>query len=308
MMLTSNRHYTPQLGFTLVELMISIVLGLLISAAVIQIYLTNVRTTTTQKSGSELQDASIFGLQQLEAHIRLANLGNSVNKITDTTENGGIVLSLKNLGVTDTIILPFLTHTAGDKGFTSTSNINNINSDQLTIQFTNTTGQTMSDCESVDIPPNTKVIERYFVRQVTGDTSTGAVKNLALVCDAGRIDGATITDLSANYKTGGNELITGVDQFKVLLGVQDATNRIMYLPSSTYISLTTSPHPSIVAVRVGLIVRGSTPIVGSSDKTSFTLLGQTHELKTDTTRKQLVRTTYESTTLLRNARVISVTP
>ena len=308
MMLTSNRHYTPQLGFTLVELMISIVLGLLISAAVIQIYLTNVKTTTTQKSGSELQDASIFGLQQLEAHIRLANLGNSVNKITDTTENGGIVLSLKNLGVTDTIILPFLTHTPGDTGFTSTSNINNINSDQLTIQFTNTTGQTMSDCESVDIPPNTKVIERYFVRQVTADISTGTVKNLALVCDAGRIDGATITDLSANYKTGGNELITGVDQFKVLLGVQDATNRIMYLPSSTYIGLTTSPHPSIVAVRVGLIVRGSTPIVGSSDKTSFTLLGQTHELKTDTTRKQLVRTTYESTTLLRNARVISVTP
>lgn len=302
------RYHQHANGFTLIELMISLVLGLLISAAVIQIYLTNVQSTTVQKSGSELQDASIFGLQQLEAHIRLANLGNSVNKITDTTENGGIVLSLKNLGVTDTIILPFLTHTAGDKGFTSTSNINNINSDQLTIQFTNTTGQTMSDCESVDIPPNTKVIERYFVRQVTGDTSTGAVKNLALVCDAGRIDGATITDLSANYKTGGNELITGVDQFKVLLGVQDATNRIMYLPSSTYISLTTSPHPSIVAVRVGLIVRGSTPIVGSSDKTSFTLLGQTHELKTDTTRKQLVRTTYESTTLLRNARVISVTP
>lgn len=308
------RYHQHANGFTLIELMISLVLGLLISAAVIQIYLTNVQSTTVQKSGSELQEASIFGLQQLEAHLRLANLGNSETKITDTTANGGIVLSWKNLGLpstsptTSAMFLPYLTHTAGDtagdKKWESNSNTD-INSDQLTIQFTNTTGQTMFDCESAEVANKQRVIERYFLRSVTGDNSTGAVKNLALVCDAGRIEGTAVTGLSADYRTGGSEFIMGVDQFKILLGVQDANNQMMYLPSSTYTSLS-GTHPPIIAVKIGLIVHGSTPIIGSNEITSFTLLGQSQNLKSDTTRKKLVRRTYESTTLLRNARVVAV--
>nr|WP_314233088.1 PilW family protein [uncultured Moraxella sp.] len=304
------RYHQHANGFTLIELMISLVLGLLISAAVIQIYLTNVQSTTVQKSGSELQEASIFGLQQLEAHLRLANLGNSETKITDTTANGGIVLSWKNLGLpstsstTSAMFLPYLTHTAGDKDWKSDSNTD-INSDQLTIQFTNTTGQTMFDCESAEVANKQRVIERYFLRSVTGDNSTGAVKNLALVCDAGRIEGTAVTGLSADYRTGGSEFIMGVDQFKILLGVQDANNQMMYLPSSTYTSLS-GTHPPIIAVKIGLIVHGSTPIIGSNEITSFTLLGQSQNLKNDTTRKKLVRRTYESTTLLRNARVVAV--
>ena len=140
--------YRSTSGFTLIELMISLVLGLLISAAVIQVYLTNTKTASTQKSGSELQEASVFGLQQLESHLRLANLGNSVTSITDTTAGGGIVLSLQNIRATDTAYNPFLTHTAGDTGFTSVSNITGINSDQLTIQFKNTTGIKIADRES----------------------------------------------------------------------------------------------------------------------------------------------------------------
>ncbi len=63
-------------GFTLIELMISLVLGLMITAAVLQVYIANVRTSAIQQSGSDLQYASIFGIQQLESHLRLANLGN----------------------------------------------------------------------------------------------------------------------------------------------------------------------------------------------------------------------------------------
>lgn len=55
-----------QTGFTLIELMISLVLGLIVSAAVIQVYLINVKTSSIQANASELQDASVFGLQQLE--------------------------------------------------------------------------------------------------------------------------------------------------------------------------------------------------------------------------------------------------
>ena len=290
--------YRSTSGFTLIELMISLVLGLLISAAVIQVYLTNTKTASTQKSGSELQEASVFGLQQLESHLRLANLGNSVTSITDTTAGGGIVISPENIGLasSDTSKNLYFTRTGGD------SNITGINSDQLTIQFKNTTGVKIPDCESADIDPKATVIERYFIRS---SSTTG--QGLVLACDAGRVTDTGITGLSADYESGGSEVILGVDQFKILLGIQtDAPSNaglMRYLTASEYLALS-GTKPPITAVKIGLIVRGSSPVIGSDVATSFKLLGATQPLKSG--QPKLVRTTYESTTLLRNARVINI--
>ncbi len=314
-----SRRYEHQQGFTLIELMISLILGLLVSAAVMQVYLINVKTSSIQSSGSELQDASIFGLQQLEKKLRIANLGNPTTQITSTTVNGGIVLTAANLGITTPYTnTAYLTRRDGDSaigtnGWTGISNTN-VNSDQLTIQYTNTTGNVMSDCEGADAAVNDIVVERYFLRRATGDTSTGNIRNLVLACDAGRVSptggiltvGAS-TD-SRNFGTAGQEFIINVDQFKILLGTKSSAaasaGQMMYLPSSSYLLMATKP--SITAVKIGLIVHGTTPIIGSNDQSSFTLLGQSNSLKTDTTRQQQVRTSYESTTLLRNARVIDV--
>ena len=309
--MTHSHRYAK--GFTLIELMISLVLGLLISAAVMQVYLTNAKTSATQKSGSELQDASLFGIQQLESHLRLANLGNPVDEITNDTPKGGIVLSLTNMGLPEenTEYPKFLTHTAGDSDFTSTSSIASVNSDQLTIQYTNITGNDLSDCESTDVHNGETVIERYFIRESLPDNKNG----LVLACDAGRLNNSgVITSYAASdpktFGNNGQEFIMGIDQFKVLLGTQ--TNAVgsagvmRYLTSADYLNNTTTPapKPAITAVKIGLIVRGSTPVVGSSTKKTFSLLGQNHTLKSGEPNQ--VRTTYESTTLLRNARVVNV--
>ena len=309
--MTHSHRYAK--GFTLIELMISLVLGLLISAAVMQVYLTNAKTSATQKSGSELQDASLFGIQQLESHLRLANLGNPVDEITNDTPKGGIVLSLTNMGLPEenTEYPKFLTHTAGDSDFNSTSSIASVNSDQLTIQYTNITGNDLSDCESADVVKDEIVIERYFIRESLPDNKNG----LVLACDAGRLNNSgVITSYAASdpktFGNNGQEFIMGIDQFKVLLGTQ--TNAVgsagvmRYLTSADYLNDTTTPapKPAITAVKIGLIVRGSTPVVGSSTKTTFSLLGQNHTLKSGEPKQ--VRTTYESTTLLRNARVVNV--
>ena len=312
-----------QMGFTLIELMISLVLGLLISAAAIQIYLVNVKTSSIQASGSELQDASVFGLQQLEKNVRLANLGNPSTQIDGTTVNGGIVLTGLNIGVPATPTpypnTGYLTRRAGDTStgpnkWTGISNTNT-NSDQLTIQYINITGNPLRDCEGSAAAINDIVIERYFLRPVTNDSSSGDIKNLALACDAGRVNKAggiddtmSATD-SRQFGKAGQEFIVNVDQFKVLLGTQATTGatagQMMYLPSSAYLKIT-ADKPAVIAVKIGLIVHGSTPIVGGEDQTSFTLLGQSNVLKTDSSRQKQVRTTYETTTLLRNARVVNV--
>ena len=316
-----ENHNTRQSGFTLIELMISLVLGLLISAAVMQVYLISVKTSSVQASGSELQDASIFGIQQLEKKVRLANLGNPATRIDSTTAKGGIVLTGANLGATQPYTdTGYLTRRAGDSasganGWTGASNTT-VASDQLTIQYTNITGSPFSDCEGAAVEINETAVERYFLRPVTNDTSSGAIKNLVLACDAGRVTNTTPATIATyggsdtrNFGKAGQEFITNVDQFKVLLGTQSdsgsTAGQLIYLPSNSYLDITGN-KPAITAVKMGLIVHGSTPVLGSEDQTSFVLLGQSNNLKNDTSRSKQVRTTYETTTLLRNARVVNV--
>ena len=125
---------TQSAGFTLIELMISLVLGLLISAAVMQVYIVSTRTATVQQSASEVQDSAIFSLQAIEDHIRLVNLGNPISNINDSTNHGGIVLKPLNLGTSNATDAKYLTVSADSAGWTGLSNTN-VESDQLTIQI-----------------------------------------------------------------------------------------------------------------------------------------------------------------------------
>ncbi|AAZ18106.1 possible pilus assembly protein PilW [Psychrobacter arcticus 273-4] len=285
-------------GFTLIELMISLVLGLLISAAVMQVYFINTRTLTVQQSASEVQDSTIFALQSLNDHIRIANLGNPISNITDTTDHGGVVLTPTNLGTTNGTATTLLTNSMGSTGWTGISNITNVASDQLTIQYKNITPNILYDCEGTVIPVNDTnwVIERYFVRAIST-----TVPDLALACDAGR---ATDAGAVTNFGDNGEVIIQAVDQFQVLLGAQADVNNLTYLPAKTYLELT--DKPAITTVKVGVIVRSTTPLIAEADKETFTVLGTTQTLKTDSSRKKFYRRAYESTVLLRNARVMSV--
>ena len=305
-----NKSYPSTIqGFTLIELMISLVLGLLISAAVIQVYIISTRTLTVQQSASEVQDSTVFALQAIEDHVRIANLGNPITSITDGTANGGIVLTAKNVNNNTDIKTAYMTISAGQavtaatKGWTGVSNTGTA-SDQLTIQYKNITPNDLYDCEGTKIDKNSSgwAIERYFVRLATNATAKTGVQDLVLACDAGRVD-------SANAVTGfgdnGEVIVSGIDQFQVLLGTLTDISQLTYLPAKTYLELT--DKPAITTVKLGVIVRSNTPLITDADKSQFTVLGNTQTLKTDSERKKYYRRSYESTILLRNARVMSVT-
>ena len=305
----SHNNYASNIaGFTLIELMISLVLGLLISAAVMQVYLINARTITVQQSASEVQDSTIFALQALEDHVRLANLGNPITSITDSTINGGIVLTNTNLRFSGNIPSAYFTVSAGQSvigsgAWTGKSNTD-IASDQLTIQYKNITPNDMYDCEgaTIDAGSSDLVIERYFVRLASGASDTPAVKDLVLACDAVRLKADnTFTDINDS-----EVLVAAIDQFKVLLGVQTEESKLTYIPSKTYLELT--DKPPITTVKLGFIIRSTTPLLTDADAIKFNVLGTNQNLKgkEDTTRTKYYRRSYESTVLLRNARVMSV--
>lgn len=294
---------TKQQGFTLVELMIALALGLIITAAAVGIYIANYRTLASQKSSGEMQSASLFGIQPLESRLRMANLGNEQNTITDSTPGGGIVLSTTNADVESTLL------SSSGEGLSNTDT----GSDQLTIQFTNVTPTPIYNCEGGTVPTDTKTIERYFVREGND--------GLTLACDAGTFNGNDLT----NFGDDGVEMIAGVDQFRVMLGTQSRQEKpsttaqtgqrppkkeyetvTQYHTISDYDDLEEEAkvNSPIVSIKVGVIARGTTPISISEGLTDFTLFGSAESLK-DGVSKGFVRNTYETTTLLRNARAIN---
>lgn len=279
---------TTQHGFTMIELMIAMALGLIIIAAAVGVYLANYRNLATQRSSSEMQSASMFGVQPLEARLRLANLGSDVTSITDATTDSGIVLTSANASaVTDTAL-----HSNTGTGSSNTAT----GSDQLTIQFTNETGFAIYDCEGNEVADKARSIERYFVRN-------GANGNLVLACDAGTFSGSALS----NFGDGGVELISDVDLFRYLIGVQTITSggtTIRFYTADEYKALSATNKPQIVMIRAGLIARGSTPMTGLEGLSEFTLLGQSETINGGVSTN-FVRNTFETTTLLRNARAIS---
>lgn len=88
-----NNKYS---GFTLVELMISLALGLIIVAAAILLFLTGQKSLAMQQGVAELQDNANFGLNYITQDIRLANLNTKDAAINAQTLYGGIVLTSAN--------------------------------------------------------------------------------------------------------------------------------------------------------------------------------------------------------------------
>lgn len=306
----TTHGFMKQNGFTLIELMISLVLGLLISAAVIQVFITSQRVDRIQEAGSEIQDKAVFGLQYIERQVRLANLGNDGVPINDVTALGGIILtaSVDSDGTANVFTIPILEdmYLTGNLDDDDLSNIDDIPSDRLTIQYINTTGRILYDCEGSKILENEHVITRYFVTESLIETDKTR-KNLNLNCDAGRIASDGVLK---DFKGNGETIIENIDQFNVRLGVQHSpdngvTYRYADMTVKDYMALTTDPKPAITNIRIAILAR-STANSPEASAEDFDIFGVEQTLKEQNNAPKYLRRVYESNILLRNARVMRI--
>lgn len=310
----SRSQITPilqntQYGFTLIELMISLVLGLLISAAVMQVFLTSQRVDRIQTAASEIQDKAVFGLQSIEPQIRLANMGNDGVSINDKTIMGGIILTVGNEVATNVNAAVKNGDQAGNFVTRSVAtNLSNTDkpSDQLTIQYINTIGRDLFDCEGVRIAPNEHVITRYFI---AGDANSGnnIRSNLSLRCDAGRIENKVAQDFTDT----GQVIIENIDQFNIRLGLQQpvvVAGQTSYqyadMSINEYMALT-GDKPPIVNIRIAILAR-STANSPEASAESFNIFGTTQTLKAQANAPSHLRRVYETNVLLRNARIMRI--
>ncbi|QCO20452.1 prepilin-type N-terminal cleavage/methylation domain-containing protein [Acinetobacter cumulans] len=306
-----------QTGFTLVELMISIVLGLIIVAAALLLFLSGQRNVAMQKNTTDLQDDQNFGLNYIAKNIRKANLNSPSASLSNTSNFSGIVFSSANVSNKLVLNTNFNSKFVTANISTNTSNMRIKNAtttpasfedavnDQLVIQYrpTEIGGY---DCEGKVIDStNIYILERYFVRTDTNGSGTDAEKS-ALACASSRYSsGLTVaTALESSNTAGlygsGEIIMKRVDLFRVRFLVQDTSGK-KYMTVLDYNALTTT-KPRILAVQLGVIARAQDTSVERAVSTSqeFSMFGQTITQKT-TFPNRYVRTPIMQTVALRNA-------
>lgn len=301
----NNVSYTNSIkGFTLIELMIALILGLLISAAALQIFYTSSVNSRRQQASSDIQDNAIFGFSQIQRHLRRANFGARSTATNDKfflnheTPQGGVVLTapagtsgnwlednLSGLVLSgNAISADLLTRNASSTSISNIAGAANTNSDQLTIQYQ--VGQAgLFDCEGDSIPNNFYVIERYFVRldttmtpNMAGLACASAIYdyNEALASSPTGIDIATYQHPTNGAKTNnlagtGTIIIPNVDFFRARLGLADSRDYATFpdRANSAYISI---PSASDMATSIGAnrIVKLQVGILARSNSPTIT--------------------------------------
>ncbi|WP_104500445.1 PilW family protein [Acinetobacter indicus] len=314
--------FSKQSGFTLLELMIALSLGLIVSAIAIQLALTGQRGVSTQQALSDLQNDALFGLEAFVREIRLANLNAAEPMINDTVLHGGTVLDARNYtqkfkngedGKPTTTLDITLKNALSEGAVSDSSNLVGQASDQLVIQYKNSMSNQF-DCEGRQIVKDAYVVQRYFLRN---DTNRGDPnKPLALACKAFSYmgDEPAEIDLSGD----GQIMIPRVDHLSIQLVVaRDGMNNecsaiatadgqldcFGQISIEDYQSLTAAEKPQIVAVKVGLLVR-SNNTVGNNDlfnaDKQYQVLDTTAKLNPDDKNKLYMRNVVTQTIAIRN--------
>jgi len=227
---------TRQQGLTLVELMISVVVGLILIAAVFNMYMGNVRSARFTDGLQAIQENGRYGVSVLQRSFRLAGFS------------------------------PI----SGVAGEIEAFDFENADGTSLTIQT-----RQRFDCNGLD----TTATGGLAVNTYTLNTTTDE-----LIC-TGNQDEST-----------GMPIVEGVEQFRVLYGIDDDDDPLTCEPQQ-YVPFDTSLQSSqVVALRFALLVNSGKPIRTRNSTETFMVLDVPYTTDND----RLVREVFSGTVLLRN--------
>lgn len=288
-----------QSGFTLLELMISILLGLIIVAAGTTIFLSAQRSLGIQIGAGEVQQNANFGLSLLAYDLRHANLNMpSDQKVNNKAVGSGIIFNLDNLPsslVSTNVNL--LTQQGKDTDATLSK------SDQITVQFipqyrvtentpvnpdgtkqatTISSTARMHNCEGDEILFNSDnktdlnvtpqalkptIVQRYFVQQMPQTAAEKAAKAMArygLYCDSGFYNEGDnqISGLGTNERL----IMRDIDAFRIQLAVQSPTKSLGYFSIDEYLAVMPdtvslpADFNNVISIEIGLLAKANTAV------------------------------------------------
>ncbi|WP_180075335.1 PilW family protein [Acinetobacter sp. YH12254] len=270
-------------GFTLIELMVSLILGLIIVGAAFQMLISGQRSLAFQESIQGLQDNANIGITYVADDIKLTNLNLPFTEIKPDQVSGLIVNTSNYLtGAASTSV----------SGEGVKSSFIADKSDVLVIQYKPDQSKEY-DCEGNTINADDIVVQRYFIRK----DDNGSANDFVLACDAGKYkDGIALSGLDGK----GQIIMKGVDLFKVRVGVKDNANNLSYKTLTEFKAL---PNTSkAVSLQIGILSRSLDSISGNSEeKLKHNILGKPYTItKPSTVKTKYVWIPVERTIALRN--------
>ena len=283
-------------GYTLVELMVALVLGLIVVLVAVQMLLAGQRSVAFQNAVLNVQDNANIGLNYIVTDLKHTNL-NLINRDMRSTGVSGLIVSDSN----------YPANITENRRVSSTADSNSPSlteddSDVLVIQYRPNLAKGY-DCEGEAITsPNDVIVQRYFLRRDTN----GANFDLALACDAGRYanteTATTITGFN-NSNNSGQIIMQRVDQFKVLVGVQNTSTRsLSYMTLAQFAAVPAGENLRAVSLQIGILARSlDNAGADTNEKLDYTLLNLPQVVdKPDEMKARYVRVPVEQTIALKN--------
>lgn len=321
----AHKRYTS--GFTLMELMIALALGLLIVAAGLAVFLSSQRSFNLQSGMGELQQNANFGLSLVAHDLRHTNLNTvSAQKINNLVNGSGIIFKKENLPLALQTITNLETELVSlqDKDTDNTTG----KSDRITIQYTPET-ESIINCEGATIgtaaapASDLVIVQRYYLAE-TPQQITGEPTSYSLYCDAGSYSKSgsptAITGLGVHGSNNAQQIMQRVDAFKVRLGVKNPAGQLRYMTIDQYIAemkkiraacatpivedTCSKTYLNVVSMEIGILSR-STGTIGAdanlNTQTSFNVAGTPVTLSGDVAvNKRYLRQAVNQVVAIRN--------
>ncbi len=230
-------EHDAETGFSLIEMMVSMAIGMVLMVAIAQIFYGNRQTAATQEQAARMQETARYAIQILQREIRMAGM--------KRTESTG----------TFTVAAPMITGTNATAGAPNAS-------DEVTVRFwgsDNGAGtaadNTVVDCIGNSVRLNELVVDRFHIaNNASGEPS--------LFCQ------------NTNFATGvvtNNELVPGVESMQFLVGVD--TNADKSPNSYMQWNDPSINLDQVISVRVSLLLRSDDSIVPGTDSNFYNHFG-----------------------------------
>lgn len=277
-------------GYTLIELIIALLLGVIIIGAAFYMLLSGQKSLTFQQAMANVQDNATIGLSFIVGDVKHANLN---MLYTDMRNNRVSGLVVSNSNFPPNITTNRVVSSTADA---SSPSLTNIKSDVLVIQYKPNKAKSY-DCEGNLITSTDEIIvQKYFLRR----DGNASASDYSLACDAGRYNKAVTATSITGLDGSGQILMQRVDQFKVLVGVKSVGGMMSYMTLKQFAS---APSTSkAVSIQIGLLARSvDSSGADTNEKLTHTLLGEPNVItKPSTMKSKYLWVPVEQTITLRN--------
>lgn len=266
-------------GFTIVEFMVAVAIGLLISMVIGQVFVGSRQSFNSQDDAARMQEAMRYASQILTRNIRLSGYRNNTGLDPNGIFPKATTPAITGANNVATAGLPF-----GTNPVVPTAASPVVVPDTITVRYQGSGSGTAADGTIVDCIGNSidygvMASNTFGIRAVTKPDGT---LSSSLFCS---------TDDGTTWPAA-NELIADVDNMQILYGVDTDNDGA----ANAYVRITdVADIDTIVAVRVWLLMRSSTASNINIASATYSLAGVNY-----TYNDRFVRRVFSTTINLRN--------